>query len=83
MSNLYCISKPNYRGHKSTQITLTSAGLRSHLTECAILKVQSDIAETIDEGSTTAMRMIDLSTVLKSIIIWYGLLHSFGVKQYV
>ena len=34
---------------------------RSHSTETALLKVHSDIAEALDEGSMTALSLLDLS----------------------
>jgi len=61
-----------------------SAYRRGHSTETARLKVHSDIAEALDEGSMTALIMLDLSTAFDVIdhpILIKHLEFSFGIKK--
>ena len=60
-----------------------SAYRRGHSTETALLKVHSDIAEALDEGSMTALIMFDLSAAFDVIvhpILLKRLEFSFGTK---
>ena len=57
---------------------------RGHSTETALLKVHSDIAEALDEGSMTALIMLDLSPAFDVIdhpILLKRLEFSFGIKE--
>ena len=61
-----------------------SAYRRGHSTETVVLKVYSDIAEVLDEGSTTGFIMFDLSVtfgVIDHPILLKSLAFLFGVKQ--
>jgi len=61
-----------------------SAYCRGHSTETALLKVHSDIAESLDEGSMTALIMLDLSAAFDVIdhpLLLKRLELSFGIKE--
>jgi len=47
--------------HNDLNDIYQSAYRRGHSTETALLKVHSEIAEALDEGSMTALIMLDLS----------------------
>ena len=57
---------------------------RGYSTETVLLKVHSDVAEAIDEGSTTALIILDLSAafdVTDHPIVLRHLEFSFGIKE--
>jgi len=61
-----------------------SAYRRGHSTETALLRVHSDIAEALDEGSMTALIMLDLSEAFDGIdhpILQKRLECFFGIKK--
>jgi len=63
-------------------IMFKSAYHRGHSTKPALLKVHSNIAEALDEGSTTAIIMLDLSAAFNIInrpILLKRLEVSFGI----
>jgi len=61
-----------------------SAYHRDDSTETALWKVQSDLAEALDEGSMTGLIMLDLSAdfdVIDHPLLLQRLEFSFGIKE--
>lgn len=60
-----------------------SAYRRGHSTETALLKVQSDIADTLDHGTSVILIMLDLSAAFDTIdhnILLKRFSHSYGIR---
>ena len=63
---------------------LQSAYRRSHSTETALLKVQSDIIESLDSGCVTVLVMLDLSAVFDTLdhgILLHRFENLFGISE--
>ena len=71
--------------HNDLNDIYQSAYRRGHSTETDLLKVHSDIAEALNEGSMTALIMLDLSlafdVVIDKPILLKGLEFSFEIKE--
>ena len=77
-------SSKAYIEHSDFDDNYQCAYCRGHSKETAFLKVHSDIAEVSDEGSMTALIMLDLSTAFDAInhsILLKLLEFSFGIKE--
>ena len=62
---------------------LQSAYRRSYSTETALLKVQSDIIESLDSGCVTVLVMLDLSAALDTLdhgILLHRFENLFGIS---
>ena len=63
---------------------LQSAYRKFHSTETALLKVQNDILQSLDQGCTTVLVMLDLSAAFDTIdhhTLLYRLEHTFGIVE--